>query len=161
MDAPEQQERCDPGCACSCWRRLSDNTGKRIQLHTCHQTQSFLELHGQHLRCRKESLAVIKLLLRLTQAYQLWNRWRRGALCDGSLHGVVDGVEGLIGNTPLVRIRSLSEQTGCEVRLRHQQCADGKRAAHDMGCHARRHALWEVGKLKPMNSCCECLCTAS
>ena len=27
----------------------------------------------------------------------------------------VDGVAGLIGNTPLVRIHSLSELTGCEV----------------------------------------------
>jgi len=29
--------------------------------------------------------------------------------------GVVDGVLGAIGNTPLIRIRSLSEATGCEV----------------------------------------------
>ena len=28
---------------------------------------------------------------------------------------VVDGVEGAIGNTPLIRIKSLSEATGCEV----------------------------------------------
>lgn len=29
--------------------------------------------------------------------------------------GPVEGLPGLIGNTPLVRIKSLSEQTGCEV----------------------------------------------
>lgn len=28
---------------------------------------------------------------------------------------VVDGVDGLIGNTPLMRIRSLSEATGCTI----------------------------------------------
>ena len=28
---------------------------------------------------------------------------------------IVDGIEGLIGNTPLVRIRSLSEATGCVI----------------------------------------------
>lgn len=39
---------------------------------------------------------------------------------------IVDGIEGCIGNTPLVRIRSLSEATGCEilakaeVRYRHR-----------------------------------------
>ncbi|KAG0174992.1 hypothetical protein DFQ28_003427 [Apophysomyces sp. BC1034] len=29
--------------------------------------------------------------------------------------GIVDGVDGLIGNTPLVKIRSLSEATGCTI----------------------------------------------
>jgi cysteine synthase A len=29
--------------------------------------------------------------------------------------GVVSGVQGLIGNTPLMRIESLSELTGCEI----------------------------------------------
>lgn len=28
---------------------------------------------------------------------------------------IVDGIEGCIGNTPMVRIRSLSEATGCEI----------------------------------------------
>lgn len=28
---------------------------------------------------------------------------------------IVDGVEGCIGNTPLLRIKSLSEATGCEI----------------------------------------------
>lgn len=30
-------------------------------------------------------------------------------------HGIVDGIDGLIGNTPLMRIRSLSEATGCTI----------------------------------------------
>ena len=29
--------------------------------------------------------------------------------------GYVDGVDGLIGNTPLMRIKSLSEATGCTI----------------------------------------------
>jgi cysteine synthase A len=28
---------------------------------------------------------------------------------------IVDGVEGCIGNTPLLRIKSLSDETGCEI----------------------------------------------
>lgn len=33
------------------------------------------------------------------------------------------GLAGLIGNTPLVRIASLSEATGCEVTLQSALCA--------------------------------------
>ena len=29
--------------------------------------------------------------------------------------GIVDGIEGTIGNTPLIRIKSLSKATGCEI----------------------------------------------
>jgi hypothetical protein len=39
-------------------------------------------------------------------------------LCPpGNMRGmeIVDGVDGLIGNTPLMRIRSLSEATGCTI----------------------------------------------
>ncbi|KAL9105514.1 MAG: hypothetical protein Q9187_008698, partial [Circinaria calcarea] len=31
------------------------------------------------------------------------------------VEGIVEGIEGTIGNTPLVRIKSLSEATGCEI----------------------------------------------
>ena len=42
--------------------------------------------------------------------------WQRpGSERSARRAGPVNGVEGLIGNTPLVRIRSLSELTGCEV----------------------------------------------
>ena len=39
-------------------------------------------------------------------------------LINSVRHGppaIVDGVEGCIGNTPLIRIKSLSEATGCEI----------------------------------------------
>src|SRR6266542_751717 len=31
---------------------------------------------------------------------------------------IVDGIEGLIGNTPLMRIKSLSDATGCEILVK-------------------------------------------
>lgn len=34
---------------------------------------------------------------------------------ETSSRSIVDGVDGLIGNTPLMRIRSLSEATGCTI----------------------------------------------
>lgn len=42
--------------------------------------------------------------------------WLRVCSTTSKLSPVVDGVLGAIGNTPLIRIASLSEQTGCEVR---------------------------------------------
>lgn len=41
------------------------------------------------------------------------DRWRS----DDERASIADGVAGLVGNTPLVRIRSLSEATGCEVSV--------------------------------------------
>jgi cysteine synthase A len=35
--------------------------------------------------------------------------------CRSGPPGIVEGVEGCIGNTPLLRIKSLSEATGCEI----------------------------------------------
>lgn len=35
---------------------------------------------------------------------------------------VVDGVEGCIGNTPLLRIKSLSDATGCEILAKVEVC---------------------------------------
>lgn len=40
------------------------------------------------------------------------------ALLSSVRHGppaIVEGVEGCIGNTPLLRIKSLSDETGCEI----------------------------------------------
>lgn len=37
---------------------------------------------------------------------------------DGEPAAIKDGVLGLVGGTPLVRVRCLSEATGCEVRSR-------------------------------------------
>ena len=39
--------------------------------------------------------------------------------------GIVEGVAGLIGNTPLLRIPSLSKQTGCEVSTCSMQHVHG------------------------------------
>jgi hypothetical protein len=39
------------------------------------------------------------------------DRWS----CADERASIADGVAGLVGHTPLVRIRSLSEATGCEV----------------------------------------------
>jgi hypothetical protein len=47
-------------------------------------------------------------------------------LIDSVRHGppaIVDGVEGCIGNTPLLRIKSLSEATGCEILAKAEVCA--------------------------------------
>ena len=38
---------------------------------------------------------------------------------EDGLGNVRDGILGAIGNTPLIRIRSLSEATGCEVMKNH------------------------------------------
>lgn len=35
---------------------------------------------------------------------------------------IVDGIEGCIGNTPLFRIKSLSEETGCEILAKAEVC---------------------------------------
>lgn len=35
---------------------------------------------------------------------------------------IVEGVEGCIGNTPLLRIKSLSEATGCEILAKAEVC---------------------------------------
>ena len=61
---------------------------------------------------------------------QAARRLARGArrAPSGRCGAPVDGVEGLVGNTPLVRIRSLSELTGCEVR-----CPRLPRSTHQGG----------------------------
>ena len=44
-------------------------------------------------------------------------KWQKGA-SDRRPHGVVqavDGIVGCVGNTPLIRIKSLSEATGCDI----------------------------------------------
>ena len=40
---------------------------------------------------------------------------------------IVDGIEGCIGHTPLVRIRSLSEATGCEILGKAEVCRKSTR----------------------------------
>jgi cysteine synthase A len=36
---------------------------------------------------------------------------------------IVEGIEGCIGNTPLFRIKSLSDETGCEILGKAEVCA--------------------------------------
>ncbi|CAG8569300.1 6690_t:CDS:2 [Paraglomus brasilianum] len=40
--------------------------------------------------------------------------------------GIVHGIEGLVGNTPLIRLKSLSEATGCEILLQNYRELAGK-----------------------------------
>lgn len=44
----------------------------------------------------------------------LQDRTRRGAT-DTTVSDIPQGIEGCIGNTPLFRIKSLSDATGCEI----------------------------------------------
>jgi len=57
------------------------------------------------------------------------DRWR----CDDERGSVADGVAGLVGHTPIVRIRSLSEATGCEVRASERFEADRNGAERERG----------------------------
>lgn len=40
---------------------------------------------------------------------------------------IVEGIEGCIGNTPLFRIKSLSDETGCEILGKAEVCESGLR----------------------------------
>lgn len=42
--------------------------------------------------------------------------------CNPGPPPIVDGIEGCIGNTPLFRIKSLSEATGCEILAKAEVC---------------------------------------
>lgn len=48
------------------------------------------------------------------KAAEQYHRQRQDVY-NSSKEDIVDGVAGLIGNTPLMRIQSLSEATGCEI----------------------------------------------
>nr|POF25972.1 cysteine synthase 2 [Quercus suber] len=65
--------------------------------------------------------------------------------------GVRDGVEGLIGNTPLIKLRALSEATGCEI-LAKAEFLNGAgnspkdRVALSMIMHAEEEGLLHPGQ---------------
>jgi cysteine synthase A len=69
------------------------------------------------------TVSSITLYNNMTATKKSSSRKRRDSLdvdhlCPpGNMRGmeIVDGVDGLIGNTPLMRIRSLSEATGCTI----------------------------------------------
>lgn len=50
-----------------------------------------------------------------------------------SLHGggpsIREGIEGCIGDTPLIKIKSLSDYTGCEILAKAEVCKDQGRFA--------------------------------
>ena len=64
------------------------------------------------------------LLHRRQKEFKLWKSREQQKLpevekTEDGLGNVRDGILGAIGNTPLIRIRSLSEATGCEVMKNH------------------------------------------
>ncbi|CDS08475.1 hypothetical protein LRAMOSA09837 [Lichtheimia ramosa] len=61
---------------------------------------------------------------------------------------VVDGVDGLIGNTPLMRIRSLSEATGCTILGKAEFLNPGGSSKDRVALNVIRSAE-EAGILKP------------
>lgn len=68
--------------------------------------------------------AAALLLLRRQKEFKLWKSGEQQKLAEvekteDGLGNVRDGILGAIGNTPLIRIRSLSEATGCEVMKNH------------------------------------------
>ncbi|KAL1928827.1 hypothetical protein VTP01DRAFT_2613 [Rhizomucor pusillus] len=63
-------------------------------------------------------------------------------------HGIVDGVDGLIGNTPLMRIRSLSEATGCTILGKAEFLNPGGSAKDRVALNIIRTAE-DAGILKP------------
>jgi cysteine synthase A len=42
-------------------------------------------------------------------------RFRQTRACSTYLNGLVDGFDGAVGNTPLIRLKSLSAATGCDI----------------------------------------------
>lgn len=57
-------------------------------------------------------------LLRESQSQDAESRRRREAdvlVVRAGPPAIVDGIEGCIGNTPLFRIKSLSDETGCDI----------------------------------------------
>ena len=97
---------------------------------------------------------------------EAWRAWQQeGAGRLGACHlpaGAAAGLPGLIGNTPLVRIRSLSEATGCEVGRR---CAHGGLAAAALpalGCTggAPEHPLEPLAPWRPWRPLAQILAKA-
>ncbi|MCJ1320255.1 hypothetical protein MMC15_005593 [Xylographa vitiligo] len=69
------------------------------------------------------------------------SRWRGG--------GIGDGIESTIGNTPLVRIRSLSEETGCEILGKAEFLNGAGQSPKDRVALSIINTAEEQGLLKP------------
>ncbi|KAL2260688.1 hypothetical protein VTK26DRAFT_5237 [Humicola hyalothermophila] len=67
----------------------------------------------------------------------------------GRACGIVDGIEGTIGNTPLVRIRSLSEATGCEILAKAEFLNGAGGSPKDRVALSMIQAAEEQGLLSP------------
>ena len=92
-------------------------------------TLGFKDFHPDlERRFRKTRAAKAHLSTPISRASQAEVRNRAVALEDHTVtaiasppsefrptENIVDGIEGCIGNTPLVRIKSLSEATGCDI----------------------------------------------
>ncbi|MCJ1380870.1 hypothetical protein MMC17_003979 [Xylographa soralifera] len=68
-------------------------------------------------------------------------RWRE--------NGIGDGIESTIGNTPLIRIRSLSEETGCEILGKAEFLNGAGQSPKDRVALSIINAAEEQGLLKP------------
>ncbi|KAL1954706.1 hypothetical protein VTO42DRAFT_810 [Malbranchea cinnamomea] len=62
---------------------------------------------------------------------------------------IVDGIEGCIGNTPLIRIRSLSEATGCEILAKAEFLNGAGGSPKDRVAMSMIQAAEEQGLLHP------------
>jgi cysteine synthase len=45
-----------------------------------------------------------------------------GLIARSGPPAIVEGIQGCIGNTPLFRIKSLSDETGCEILAKAEVC---------------------------------------
>ena len=63
--------------------------------------------------------------------------------------GVVDGIEGCVGNTPLIRIKSLSEETGCEILAKAEFLNGGGGSPKDRVALKIIHSIEDQGLICP------------
>ncbi|KAJ1988565.1 Cysteine synthase 2 [Coemansia umbellata] len=107
---------------------------------------------GGAMDSRAAHICVAAALVSAAVGYQLWRLLSRPA-SSSTEEAIADGVTGLIGNTPLLRIRSLSEATGCEVLAKAEFLNPG-------GSSKDRIALYLIeraearGQLRPHASDC-------
>lgn len=60
-------------------------------------------------------LPTVKPILSVTAHVPVWQRWSISEREMASVTTIKDGFVGTVGNTPLIRLRRLSEETGCEI----------------------------------------------
>ncbi|KAK7542739.1 tryptophan synthase beta subunit-like PLP-dependent enzyme [Phyllosticta citribraziliensis] len=73
-----------------------------------------LERRFQRSR-RRSSVVLDKDAARGTSTVQLTDNSRRQSIAGPHEQEIAEGIEGCIGNTPLIKIKSLSDFTGCEI----------------------------------------------